>query len=70
MTATNSDILLKGEVKARLRYRSDSAFYDFLKDEDNEFPMPFKVGGRNCWYRDEVEAWIGKRSEKRGIGTE
>ncbi|URR09248.1 helix-turn-helix transcriptional regulator [Enterobacter roggenkampii] len=69
MSESNSKILLKGEVKARLRYRSDSAFYDFLKDEGNGFPMPFKVGGRNCWYRDEVEAWIGKQSEKRGICT-
>ena len=69
MSESNSEILLKGEVKARLRYRSDSAFYDFLKDEENGFPMPFKVGGRNCWYRDEVEAWIGKQSEKRGICT-
>ncbi|EOA1826138.1 hypothetical protein ACHUNR_004669 [Raoultella planticola] len=32
--------------------------------------MPFKVGGRNCWYRDEVEAWIGRQSEKRGICSE
>ncbi|PNK67802.1 helix-turn-helix transcriptional regulator [Hafnia paralvei] len=66
MSVSNSEILLKGEVKARLRYRSDSAFYEFLKD-DNGFPMPFKVGGRNCWYRDEVELWIGKQSERRGI---
>ncbi|HEM7577722.1 TPA: AlpA family phage regulatory protein [Serratia marcescens] len=70
MSTSNSDILLKVEVKARLRYRSDSAFYEFLKDAGNEFPMPFKVGGRNCWYRDEVEAWIGKRSEKRGLCTD
>lgn len=69
MSLSTSEILLKGEVKARLRYRSDSAFYEFLKDEENGFPMPFKVGGRNCWYSAEVEEWIGKRSEKRGICT-
>ncbi|MFN1150226.1 helix-turn-helix transcriptional regulator [Serratia liquefaciens] len=69
MSVSGGDILLKGEVKARLRYRSDSSFYEFLKDERNGFPMPFKVGGRNCWYEDEVDAWISKQSEKRGICT-
>ena len=45
MPVSNSEILLKVEVKARLRYRSDSSFYEFLKNEENGFPMPFKVGG-------------------------
>ena len=69
MSISGGDILLKGEVKARLRYRSDSSLYDFLKDEKNGFSMAFIVGGLICCYEDEVDAWISKQSEKRGICT-
>ncbi|MFS1540012.1 MAG: hypothetical protein ACL7BU_16480 [Candidatus Phlomobacter fragariae] len=31
--------------------------------------MPFKVGGRNGWLKDEIEEWLKKQSESRGIDT-
>ncbi|ELN2576909.1 AlpA family phage regulatory protein [Enterobacter kobei] len=65
----SDEIILKSEVKAMLRYSSDSSFYEFLKDEENKFPLPFKIGGRNCWYKEEVSEWIKSKSEKRGIFT-
>lgn len=32
MSVSSSEILLKVEVKARLRYRSDSSFYEFFEE--------------------------------------
>lgn len=69
MSNTEREILLTHEVKAKLRYNSNSSFYTFLKDKKKGFPMPFKVGGRNGWFKDEVEEWIEKQSENRGIDT-
>lgn len=45
MSISGGDILLKGEVKARLRYRSDSSFYEFLKDEKTAFQCLLKSVG-------------------------
>lgn len=71
MSDTQSEIMLTDEVMARLRYSpaSNSAFYAFLKDEREGFPMPFKLGRRNCWYRSEVEGWLEKKSQVRGLDT-
>ncbi|HCC8047988.1 TPA: AlpA family phage regulatory protein [Enterobacter cloacae subsp. cloacae] len=66
MTKDN-EILLTHEVKEKLRYSSNSAFYEFMKDCSNEFPLPFKVGNRNCWYRRDVDSWLEKRSQTRGL---
>ncbi|MCK6858943.1 hypothetical protein L8R22_05125 [Enterobacter bugandensis] len=40
-----------------------------MKDRSNEFPLPFKVGNRNCWYRQDVDSWLEKRSKVRGLDT-
>lgn len=71
MSDTQSDLMLTDEVMAKLRYspKSNSAFYEFLKDEEMNFPMPFKLGRRNCWYRCEVEGWLEKKSQIRGLDT-
>lgn len=69
MATAEREIMLTHEVKARLRYKSSSSFYSFLKDEKEGFPMPFKLGGRNGWYKDEVESWIDMNAQKRGIDT-
>lgn len=66
---TDNEILLTHEVKEKLRYSSNSAFYEFMKDRSNEFPLPFKVGNRNCWYRQDVDSWLEKRSKVRGLDT-
>lgn len=66
---TDNEILLTHEVKEKLRYSSNSAFYEFMKDRSNEFPLPFKVGHRNCWYRQDVDSWLEKRSKVRGLDT-
>ncbi|MBD8152262.1 helix-turn-helix transcriptional regulator [Pantoea agglomerans] len=71
MSETQSEIMLSDEVMAKLRYspKSTSAFYEFLKDEQEKFPLPFKLGRRNCWYRCEVDDWLARKSQVRGLDT-
>ncbi|WP_208952174.1 AlpA family transcriptional regulator [Rahnella sp. ChDrAdgB13] len=69
MSDTQSEIMLTNEVMARLRYASTSAFYAFLKDKGEAFPLPFKLGRRNFWYSSEVEGWLEKKSQVRGLDT-
>lgn len=71
MSENQSELMLTDEVMAKLRYspKSNSAFYEFLKDEQEGFPMPFKMGRRNFWYRCEVEDWLVKKSQVRGLET-
>ena len=32
---------------------------------DGKFPQPLKLGSRNFWRRDEIEAWLAERSAAR-----
>lgn len=31
--------------------------------------MPFKLGRRNCWYRCEMNDWLARKSQVRGLDT-
>ena len=46
---------------------SKSSIYRAMR-EDN-FPAPLKIGGRSCWSRDLVEAWLAGKDPNFGITT-
>ncbi|MGQ3662654.1 helix-turn-helix transcriptional regulator [Citrobacter braakii] len=71
MPDDKNELMLTDEVMAKLRYSpsSNSAFYAFLRDKRQGFPMPFKMGNRNFWYRSEVDDWMEKKSQVRGLGA-
>lgn len=60
MASVDRKILLKKEVKAIVRVKSDSAFQDMINA--GEFPKGFRIGLRRVgWFADEVSAWIDNR---------
>ncbi|ELO1490049.1 AlpA family phage regulatory protein [Salmonella enterica] len=60
MTPAERKILLKKEVKAILRIKSDSAFQDMINA--GEFPCGFRIGLRRVgWFEDEVNTWLKER---------
>ncbi|MBA0217989.1 AlpA family phage regulatory protein, partial [Pectobacterium brasiliense] len=64
MTPAERKILLKKEVKAILRLKSDSAFQDMINA--GEFPKGFRIGMRRVgWFEDEVNAWLNQRVAER-----
>lgn len=46
---------------------SKSSIYRAMR-EDN-FPVPLKIGGRSCWSRELVEAWLKSKDPNGGITT-
>lgn len=64
MTALKRTILLRHEVKAILRMKSDSAFQEMINA--GKFPRGFLVGlRRKGWYEDEVYGWLAEREALR-----
>ncbi|AIU88104.1 AlpA family phage regulatory protein [Pectobacterium versatile] len=64
MAPAERKILLKKEVKAILRLKSDSAFQDMINA--GEFPKGFRIGMRRVgWFEDEVNAWLNQRIAER-----
>ncbi|MEQ9970111.1 AlpA family phage regulatory protein [Pectobacterium carotovorum] len=69
MAPAERKILLKKEVKAILRLKSDSAFQDMINA--GEFPKGFRIGMRRVgWFEDEVNAWLNQRIAERDQMTE
>ncbi|MDE1495716.1 AlpA family phage regulatory protein [Xenorhabdus bovienii] len=61
MTVQAENLYTKDEVKALLRYRSNSGFHDFLKKTPN-FPQSVKLGLRKVYYRkNEIDVWLVER---------
>ncbi|EFO1483775.1 AlpA family phage regulatory protein [Escherichia coli] len=53
-------ILLRPEVKALLRIKSDSTLTEMINK--GGFPKGFRIGLRRIgWYEDEVLAWLKER---------
>ncbi|RYC47308.1 helix-turn-helix transcriptional regulator [Pectobacterium zantedeschiae] len=64
MAPAERKILLKKEVKAILRLKSDSEFQDMINA--GEFPKGFRIGMRRVgWFEDEVNTWLNQRIEER-----
>lgn len=69
MVPAERKILLKKEVKAILRLKSDSAFQDMINA--GEFPKGFRIGMRRVgWFEDEVSDWLRQRIAERDQQTE
>jgi len=59
----NDKIMFSSDVMTFLRFGARSTFSEFLR-KDKSFPQPFKIGGKNTWYREDVEAWLDKQREQ------
>lgn len=55
-------LLKPSDLMARFDYKSMNPFYNYMKNEG--FPLPIKVGRRNFWKQEEVEAWINSREQR------
>lgn len=53
----NDKIMFSNDVMSFLRFGARSTFSEFLR-KDKSFPKPFKIGGKNTWYREDVEKWL------------
>ena len=40
---------------------SPSTLYRLMKRADDPFPAPFKIGGKNFWRDDIVDAWFERQ---------
>ena len=57
-----SDNIPKKEV-ARIMGVSESTIYRLTLN--NNFPLPYKIGGRTFWSKAEILGWLKKIKEKR-----
>ena len=55
-------LIKASDLMARFDYKSMNPFYNYMKNEG--FPLPIKVGRRNFWKQEEVEAWINSREQR------
>lgn len=61
----NEPMLTKQEVKARLHYKSDSGFHEFIKRTPS-FPKPVKLGLRRIgWAASEIDAYLDEQLNAR-----
>lgn len=57
-----TNLLKPSDLKEKFGFKSMNPFYGYMKNDG--FPLPIKVGRRNYWKQEDVEAWINSREQR------
>ena len=60
----NQNLVKVDEICKRLSI-SRATIYRLMKQEDNPFPAPIKIGKSSLWVWSEIEAWVQRQADNR-----
>ena len=60
----NQPLVKVDEICKRLSI-SRATIYRLMKQEENPFPAPIKIGKSSLWVWSEVEAWVQRQADNR-----